>query len=77
VIPLPLAIPESVTVDSLTALLPLVTVNVTYAGTPAVTDVGVEATDNACAPVEVIAIDPPVKPVLFADAAIIPPRIKF
>src|SRR5659263_772376 len=37
VTPLPLAIPVSVTVDSPTALLPLVTVNVTYAGTPAIT----------------------------------------
>jgi hypothetical protein len=59
VTPLALAIPVSVTVDSPTALLPLVTVKVTYAGTPAVTDVGFDATDNACAPVEVIAIDPP------------------
>ncbi len=58
-IPLPLAMPESVTVDSDKALLPLITVKVIKAGTPAVTDVGFDAMDNACVPVEVMVVEPP------------------
>jgi hypothetical protein len=59
VIPLPLIAPVRVTVDSATALLPLVTVKVTKAGTPAVTVAGFDIIDNDCIPVDVIVVEPP------------------
>ncbi len=72
VTPLPLAAPVSVTVESLMKVFPLFTVNVTNAGFPAVIDVGEAETESDCVPVDVMPIDPPAKPVLLADAVMVP-----
>ncbi len=57
-IPFPVAAPVSEIAASLMALFPLVTVNVTYVGTPVVTVAGLTAKDNDCVLAEVIVVEP-------------------